>query len=173
MQKNDLLQLDRTLESTWKKYEDFLKQSLLNNNIDDALFLIEKVDDKIAYTSSGYPVYRALTYFYAHQHKKALEAVQDVFQYGCFLSWMLSKSYEWSDTQSPEYLLVKPLLENEEIQQYVTSVFNGKIVPYEFNSEKTPLCWFEKIILNKQNIRCHLSKKKLPKGKEVYKFYFF
>lgn len=105
--------------------------------------------------------------------QEALNLVKDAFVYGFRNFWKFNGNSWGTKEQDRDYILLKPLHENTLIQEYIKSVYKPIIEYWGFDIKKTPLCWFEKSILNRKNEKCLISRKKLEKGIEVYQFRFF
>ncbi|MEN7551674.1 hypothetical protein AAG747_27410 [Rapidithrix thailandica] len=168
-------QLDPNLSSTWGRYNHYLKESILNGRLEEAIRFAEELKQpELAFTSGQYPLNWALLYACNEEPEKALNIIRKAFEYGYKNFWRFDPdSHGWGSNPSDEYLRMKPIHEHPAIQSYVKSVYNGKVSPWGMDIRKTPFCWFEKSELSRKNERCSLSKKKLEKGSTVYQFRFF
>ena len=105
---------------------------------------------------------------------KVLEILKKAHDYGFRGFWKFDPdSHGWSNKTSEDYLLLEPLHKSDLLQNYVKSVYTGKIQPWGFDLSSTPLCWFEQIKLKRKNIKCYISNKKLQKDEQGYAFRFF
>lgn len=167
--------LNENLKISWSIYANYLKDSIKNGSIAEAIRFTETLEQpELSFLTSPFPIYWALLYAYDRQTEKAFEIVRKAHEYGNPAFWYFnSDSHGWADKTSEDYLLLKPIHENASIQEYVRSSLKSYTESWELDVARTPFCWFEKKELTRTKARCNLSKKKLQKGDIVYEYRYF
>lgn len=167
--------LNENLSSTWQVYTEYLKNSIRQKHISEAIAFTKTIKQaELAFTSCDYALYWALLYAYNDQPSNALKILKKAHHYGYRGFWQFDPdSHGWGSKDSEEYRLLEPIHQNSTLQQYIKSVYTGKVEPWGFDIYSTPFCWFEKVILGRKNVCCYLSKQKLQKGELVYGIRFF
>ncbi|MEM7342738.1 MAG: hypothetical protein AAF485_00715 [Chloroflexota bacterium] len=170
-----LLNLDRTLESTWQTYATTLKTWLSQGDITQSVALVNQLPDpQISYSVSDYPFYAPLAHAYNQTFDHALALTQDAYIFGFPRFWYFNpENQAWGDKASPDYLLAAPLHNHPTIQNYVKPRATGRVDPWGFDIATTPFCWFEKKPFTRKGAKCYISGKRIKKGDEVYYFRFF
>ncbi|MDV6235289.1 hypothetical protein CH379_006575 [Leptospira ellisii] len=165
--------LDNNLQRSWFIYADYLKDSLKKGNISEAIRFAESLErPELAFVVGPFPVYWALLYAYDRKPDKTFEIVRKAHDYGS-REFPRFDSEWWTDTTSEEYLLLKPIHENSEIQEYVRSAQKRFVKSWGFDVAKTPFCWLEKKEFTKTKATCNISKKRIKKGDAVYEYRYF
>lgn len=163
------------LYATWIANTDFLKNCIENKQYSDGIEFSNKIKSpELAFTSCRYPLYWALLYASVNNISKALDIIKMAYIYGFKEFWRFNPdSVGWSDKNSEEYLMLNPIHHNKSLQNFVKSVYTGKVEPWGFDLSETPLCWFEEVELTRKNQKCYISGESLQKGETVYAFRFF